>query len=114
MYLLLEFVPGGELWTYLYCENMSAQRSHGNFGGISVEDAILYAGVILLALEHVHDLGYVLTHSSDTFVGNFNLQAGLSLLSTLFCYYSHTFPEISRCLVSLSYRNIIFTFNGFI
>ena len=50
---MLEFVPGGELWSYLY-----SGQPDGEFGGLSVHDATLYAACIVLALEHIHSLGY--------------------------------------------------------
>jgi hypothetical protein len=58
IFLLLEYIAGGELWSYLYDTKLAAHRNRGKFGGIPVEDAVLYAGTILLALEHCHDLGY--------------------------------------------------------
>jgi serine/threonine protein kinase/CRP-like cAMP-binding protein len=54
---LLEFIPGGELWSYLYDE--SRREQVGEHGGIPREDVIFYAGTVLLALEHIHGLGYI-------------------------------------------------------
>ena len=76
--LLLEFIPGGELWSYLYDEEHGGggggvfdddgdeiagvgrgkRRTRGPFGGLEVGHAALYAGTVLLALEHIHGLGY--------------------------------------------------------
>ena len=52
---MLEYVPGVELWTHLY-ENKSLIR--GPYGGTSMSTTVLYAGCILLALEHIHSHGY--------------------------------------------------------
>jgi len=54
--LLLEFIPGGELWTYLYSTMKAEDR--GSFGGMKLLPATLYAGTVILALEHIHGLGY--------------------------------------------------------
>lgn len=54
---LLEFIPGGELWTYLYDEHSPKQT--GEYGGIPIEQVIYYTGTVLLALEHIHELGYI-------------------------------------------------------
>ena len=50
----LEYVPGGELWSYLY----ESDHARGPFGGISVTSATIYTASIVLALEHIHGLGY--------------------------------------------------------
>jgi CRP-like cAMP-binding protein len=67
---VLEYIPGVELWSYLYDETVWLQNTaehatplvpgqpRGEFGGIALQDAILYASNILLALEHIHVLGY--------------------------------------------------------
>jgi CRP-like cAMP-binding protein len=57
---LLEFIPGGELWTYLYDEKFitSGERMVGEYGGIPAQQATMYAANVILALEHMHDLGY--------------------------------------------------------
>jgi CRP-like cAMP-binding protein len=52
---MLEYVRGVELWTYLY-ENKSLDR--GPYGGTKMSTSVLYAGCILLALEHIHQHGY--------------------------------------------------------
>lgn len=54
---LLEFIPGGELWSYLYDEH--SKKVKGEWGGLPKEDVIYYAGTVLLALEHIHELGYI-------------------------------------------------------
>lgn len=67
---VLEYIPGVELWSYLYDESVWTQNTmdgavpvlpgqpRGEYGGIAVQDALLYASNILLALEHIHGLGY--------------------------------------------------------
>lgn len=54
--LMLEFVTGGELWSYLYDTMKDSDR--GKFGGMKLHDATLYASTVILALEHIHGLGY--------------------------------------------------------
>lgn len=56
--LLLEYISGGELWTLLYEDSMAEHRSQGEFGGLKIEDAVKYSGCVLLALSHVHELGF--------------------------------------------------------
>jgi len=50
----MEYVPGGELWSFLYESNFG----RGSWGGLSVPMATSYIGMIALALEHIHGLGY--------------------------------------------------------
>lgn len=67
---VLEYIPGVELWSYLYDEAIWTQNTsesassilpgqpRGEYGGIAIHDALLYASNIILALEHIHVLGY--------------------------------------------------------
>lgn len=55
---LLEYIPGGELWSYLYDNHAHVDRPLGEFGGLKVASAALYAANVILALEHIHELGY--------------------------------------------------------
>ncbi len=57
---LLEFIPGGELWTYLYDDKFVAtgERIVGPYGGLPSQQATLYAATVIMALEHMHGLGY--------------------------------------------------------
>ena len=48
MYLLFEYVPGGELFSYL--------RKEGRFGN---DHARLYAAEIILAFEYLHSMNIV-------------------------------------------------------
>jgi CRP-like cAMP-binding protein len=64
--IMLEYIPGGEFWSYLYdCNNDEDDSSHplkktpGPFGGLTIESAVLYAANIVLALDHIHGLGYI-------------------------------------------------------
>ncbi len=50
----IENLPGLELWQYLY----SQDRNKNACGGLPIKDSILYLGMIVLALEHIHSLGY--------------------------------------------------------
>jgi len=52
---MLEFIPGGELFSYLY----SDEAVGGEYGGLSLLNATRYAACIAMALEHIHSLGYV-------------------------------------------------------
>lgn len=68
---LLEYIPGGELWSYLY-QTLPTQLAEaeatgegggigvkaGEYGGIPLQSGIYYAANIILAIEHVHGLGY--------------------------------------------------------
>ena len=56
IYLVLEFIPGGELWSYLY--DHLQEKDRGRFGGLELEQATHYAATVILALEHIHGLGY--------------------------------------------------------
>ena len=50
----MEFVPGGELWNYLY----DSKHDRGPCGGLTVNTVMLYSAMVCLALEHIHGLGY--------------------------------------------------------
>jgi serine/threonine protein kinase len=52
---LLEYIPGIELWTYLY-HYKGAIR--GPYGGLDMVSVATISGSILLALEHIHSHGY--------------------------------------------------------
>jgi CRP-like cAMP-binding protein len=52
---MLEYIQGVELWTYLY-ENKSMIK--GPYGGTNMTTTVIYAGCILLAIEHIHSHGY--------------------------------------------------------
>mmetsp|Transcript_3868 Transcript_3868/g.6037 ORF Transcript_3868/g.6037 Transcript_3868/m.6037 type:complete len:844 (+) Transcript_3868:161-2692(+) len=52
---LLEYIPGLELWTYLY---QYKGMLKGPYGGIDMVSVSTFAGSILLALEHIHSQGY--------------------------------------------------------
>jgi CRP-like cAMP-binding protein len=57
--IMLEYIPGGEFWSYLYDDTGKIKTETGSFGGLPIETAVLYAANIILALEHIHDLGYI-------------------------------------------------------
>jgi CRP-like cAMP-binding protein len=57
--IMLEYIPGGEFWTYLYDDANHPNKEHGPFGGLTMEACILYAANIVLALDHIHGLGYI-------------------------------------------------------
>jgi protein kinase A len=54
IFISLEYIPGGELWSFMYGED----APRGQYGGIDTVMAGLYAGTVLLALEHIHGQGY--------------------------------------------------------
>ena len=54
--LLLEYIPGGELWSYLY--NILDEKDRSKHGGMVQHVAAIYASIVILALEHIHHLGY--------------------------------------------------------
>lgn len=62
--LVLEYISGGELWSYLYSTNTNNSRQsnnneqHGAYRGLSLRQTALYAATVLLALQHIHDQGY--------------------------------------------------------
>lgn len=53
---LLEYIPGVELWAYLY--RNPGKQAKGPYGGLDMTSVTTYAGCILLALEHIHAKGY--------------------------------------------------------
>jgi CRP-like cAMP-binding protein len=53
-FLVMEYVQGVELWAYLL-----QYGGTGEFGGIPIRNATLYAGTMLLALDHIHAQGLV-------------------------------------------------------
>jgi len=54
--LLLEYIPGGELWSYLY--NILDEKDRSKHGGMVQHVAAIYASIVILAVEHIHHLGY--------------------------------------------------------
>lgn len=52
---LLEYIPGIELWTYLYNYKGTIR---GPYGGLDMISVATISGSILLALEHIHSHGY--------------------------------------------------------
>lgn len=57
-YLFLEYLCGGEIWSLLYDPD-TPSLPHGKFGGITQDHAVMYAGMVILAIEHVHMSGFV-------------------------------------------------------
>lgn len=57
---MLEYISGGELWHYIYqsASNRGTVDGTGNQAGLPVHHVSLYSSIILLALEHIHQLGY--------------------------------------------------------
>ena len=59
VYFLLEYIPGGELWTLLYDKSSNdIQCETGPFGGVTLRSAMLYAAMALSAFEHIHELKF--------------------------------------------------------
>lgn len=61
IYFLMEYIKGGELWNYLYIKKnkFKNEQEAGPFGGLSLRAVTLYAANVILALQHIHELGYV-------------------------------------------------------
>eukprot|EP00949_MAST-11_sp_MAST-11-sp1_P001031 g1031.t1 len=55
IYMLLELVQGGELWTLLYQNQTALPRTR--LGGYDIEDSKFYAACVVSCFEHVHALG---------------------------------------------------------
>ena len=59
VYFLLEYIPGGELWSLLYDRTSNdLQCETGPFGGVTLRSAMLYAAMALSAFEHIHELKF--------------------------------------------------------
>lgn len=54
--ILLEEVIGGDFWNHLYKSNA---YKVGPYGGLTLLNMGYYSAMIILALEHIHDHGYV-------------------------------------------------------
>ncbi len=56
---MIEFVSGGELWSFLY-NNVDAVGgpSKGPYGGLSTQTSANFAAIVMMALEHIHGHGY--------------------------------------------------------
>lgn len=54
LYMLLELVQGGELWTLLYQNQAALPRC--SFGGFEIPTARFYAACVIDAFEHVHEM----------------------------------------------------------
>lgn len=55
IFLLLEFLPGQDLWNYLY---HTTPKHHGPYGSLEIHTAALYAATVIQAIEHIHGRGY--------------------------------------------------------
>ncbi|GMI03342.1 hypothetical protein TrLO_g13979 [Triparma laevis f. longispina] len=53
VYLLLEYVPGGELWSLLYEKKPNTMQ--GEWGGMTLKSTVLFAAMCISAFEHIHD-----------------------------------------------------------
>lgn len=54
IFFMLEYISGGDLWTYLYSEK---SIHNGPYGALTIQSAAIYSGTVMLALQHIHDLG---------------------------------------------------------
>jgi cGMP-dependent protein kinase 1 len=54
---MLEYISGGELWNYVY-RDREEEVSQSELKGLPVMQATLYAAMVMLALEHIHQHGY--------------------------------------------------------
>jgi len=53
VYLLLEYVAAGELWTLIY--ERRPESCKGQWGGLSLRSAMLYSAMCVSAFEHIHN-----------------------------------------------------------
>lgn len=58
VFFYMEYVPGGELWNYLYDDKLVAEREKSPLGGFTIQQTTQHVAMIVLALEHIHGLGY--------------------------------------------------------
>ena len=56
VYLLLEFVPGGELWSLLY--EKKPKEALGPWGGLSLKSTVLLSAMCVSAFDHIHGWGF--------------------------------------------------------
>ena len=54
---LMEYISGGELWSYLYDDGEQAP-TRGPFGGLSIQATANFAAIVMLVLEHIHGHGF--------------------------------------------------------
>ena len=54
IYVLMEFIQGGELWSYIYDESKVGLIPRGDLDGFEVETAKFYAANVILAFEYMH------------------------------------------------------------
>ena len=52
---MMEYIPGIDLWTYLYSNE---NKHNGPYGALPLASTSLYGANILLALEHIHSQGF--------------------------------------------------------
>lgn len=55
LFILMEIVQGGELWTYIYEKTHLLPRSKA--GGFEVKNAQFYSGCVISAFKYIHGLG---------------------------------------------------------
>ncbi len=55
LYMLLELVQGGELWSLLYTKK--ALLPLGPYGGLPAPEARFYAGIVTETFRYIHSLG---------------------------------------------------------
>eukprot|EP00501_MAST-03F_sp_TOSAG23-6_P000472 GSMAST32.ASY1.ANO1.485.1 assembled CDS len=56
LYMFLEFVPGGDLWTVLYDSDV---LPFTRFGGLKENISRNYVSLVLLAIQHIHKSFYI-------------------------------------------------------
>ena len=61
LFLLMEYIPGGELWSYMYETDKNGKYRYemGPYGGFDLHSAALYICNVIIALEHIHMMNYV-------------------------------------------------------
>lgn len=55
LFILMEIVQGGELWTYIYEKTSLMPRTKA--GGLNVKDAQFYSGCVISAFKYIHGMG---------------------------------------------------------
>merc|ERR1712072_1420875 len=56
LFMLMEYVQGGELWTYIY-EKSHLLPKNPQIGGFDTATSYFYGGCVMSALDYVHSKG---------------------------------------------------------
>ena len=70
LFLVQQFIPGGDLWTLLYCSPKLGRSKHG---GVPLQQAQFYAANVVAALSHIHEEEIVYRNvKPENFVRRYN------------------------------------------